>query len=201
MKGIGWKYYTSHQIYSSIEYGVYEIIKSNEYKEEVADAILNLYDYMITNKWIGACHAVSAVLYIALKELGCNVTIKIGECKFEGGLPFDHSWIEIDEKNIDLAIFMPLDENMGKYGSLNICGFDVLTMAPHKVLYGVNSGRPFSRETEVAIKSSLSKYMDLFPGEKGGLWTVLDNIYPYENELNICQLKLKYDSIFRDLVR
>ena len=201
MKGIGWKYYTSHQIYSSIEYGVYEIIKSNEYKEEVADAILNLYDYMITNKWIGACHEVSAVLYIALKELGCTATIKIGECKFEGGLPFDHSWIEIDEKNIDLAIFMPLDENMGKYGSLNICGTDVLTMAPHKVLYGINTGMSFNKETDKVVKTSLSKYMSSFPAEKDGLWTVLNKIYPYDDELNFDLLKLKYDCVFRDLIR
>ncbi len=119
----------------------------------------------------------------------------------EGELPFDHSWIEIDEKIIDLAIFMPLNENMGKYGGFNICGTDVLTMAPHKVLYGINTGMSFSKETETAIKTPLSKYMSCFPAEKDGLWTVLNRIYPYENELNVDQLRLKYDFVFRDLIR
>lgn len=201
MREISWKYYTSYQVYSSIEDGVGEVIEKNGYGEEVADTILNLYDYIINNKWIGACHAISALLYIALKELGYNVVIKTGECKLEGERPFDHSWIEIDEKIIDLAIFMPLDENMGKYGSLNICGTDVLTMAPHKVLYGINTGMSFNKETDKVVKTSLSKYMSSFPAEKDGLWTVLNKIYPYDDELNFDLLKLKYDCVFRDLIR
>ncbi len=62
MKEMSWKYYTSYQVYSLIEDGVNEVIKKNGYGAEAADTILNLYDYMINNKWIGACHAISTVV-------------------------------------------------------------------------------------------------------------------------------------------
>ena len=67
--------------------------------------------------------------------------------------------------------------------------------------YGVNTGLPFFGETEMAINTTLSDYMDRFPNELNGLWTVLEKVYPYDGELVISDLRNKYKTIKRELVR
>lgn len=201
MNSMDWQCYNCINAHASISHGINEIIENNNYQKEVADVILNLYDYMIKNRWFGACHAISAVLYVALKEMGYNVVTKTGECKLNGELPFDHSWVEIDGKKIDLAIFMPLNRKIGKYGGPNICDIDVLSMIPHNVLYGINTGLSLHGNTKLVINISLAEYMSNYPNEQNGLWTVLMKIYPYKNKLNIDKLRLKYNSVFRNVVR
>lgn len=201
MRDVKLKYYNSHQVYLQVEQNVKEIVNKNGYGEDMADVILNLYDYIMEKTWYGACHASTAVLYVALKEMGYNVALKIGECQHKSDKPFDHSWIELDDKIIDLAIFLPFTQNVGMYGGPVVCGLDVISLKPSEVTYGVNTGLPFFGETEMAINTTLSDYMDRFPNELNGLWTVLEKVYPYDGELVISDLRNKYKTIKRELVR
>lgn len=76
------------------------------YDKELADVLCKLLWRMKSgNGWVGECHATSAVLYVALKELGLDPRLCVGEV--DAGFLFDHSWVELDDKIIDLAVSLP----------------------------------------------------------------------------------------------
>lgn len=56
-----------------------DAVTANQSNDKITDLLCNLYRYMNENQWMGACHATCAVLYVALKELGENVELCIGE--------------------------------------------------------------------------------------------------------------------------
>lgn len=187
--------------YATIVKNMESIVDENGYDAEISDTIINLFDYIIRTNLRGACHALTAVLYVAFKEMGYKPIMKIGECKYKKHLPFDHSWLELNQKVIDLAIFMPLQDVQGSHGGPNILGKDTITNKNSLVEYGINTGLEFSDHTIFAIKTPLTEYMNKFPFEDEGLWSVLEKIYVYENELDIDELKIKYAKTKRVLVR
>ena len=187
--------------YTRIINNIQSIVSENNFEDEVSDTILNLYDYIMEKKLIGACHALSAVLYVALNEMGYSPEIKVGECKYKFDKPFDHSWVELNNKIIDLAIFMPFSGIVGQYGGPIIFNKDSFNMTDSQIQYGINTGLPFSNETVYAIKTPISRYINGFPFENNGLWTLLEQIYVYEDELDIDKLKVKYVKTMRTVVR
>lgn len=91
----------------SIPDRIKEVVKESGYKEEIGTILANMYLYMERKKWWGACHAISSILFVCLSEIGCAPDLCIGEVRGQG-LYFDHSWISVDDKVIDLAISMTL---------------------------------------------------------------------------------------------
>ncbi len=85
-------------------------ILQNGYSEDMALIVSNLYDYMRQKKLFGCCHAFSSVLYVALTESGYNPVLYIGECQTDETNQYDHSWITIDEKIIDLPIVISITQ-------------------------------------------------------------------------------------------
>ena len=84
-----------------------EVVIKNNYEDSIGNILCNLLRYMKEKNWIGACHATSAALYVALTEAGYSVDLCVGEVEFSRFV-FDHSWIELDNKIIDLAVSMTL---------------------------------------------------------------------------------------------
>ena len=185
------KYYKSWGFYNQLKNNVYHTVKSNGYDEDLADMLLNAYDYMINNNFRGGCHALSCVLYIAMKEMDLSPSLYIGECDFCGLYPFDHSWITLGGKVIDLAIFMPLT-GIGTCGGPIVFNEDMISLMEAKVNYGIHSDEDFSAETKFAINTPLARYMDDFPYAEGGLWTVLQNDISVYDDLDIDSLRNKY---------
>lgn len=52
----------------------------------------------------GACHLLSSIMYVLLKEQSVESDLCIGEVQSPDGPYFDHSWIEINGRVFDLAI-------------------------------------------------------------------------------------------------
>ncbi|MGN1379243.1 MAG: hypothetical protein ACI4XR_02470 [Bacilli bacterium] len=84
-----------------------EILLKNGIDIKIADILNQMYIFIQENEWCGACHACSSFLYVALKEKGLNPTLCIGEVKYNNFV-FDHSWIELNNKIIDISICMTL---------------------------------------------------------------------------------------------
>lgn len=129
------------------------------------DAIMQV---ICKRQWYGACHATSAMLFMALKEKGHTPRLHLGQCK--GDRFFDHSWVTIDGKIYDAAIAFNLAEK--QYGGPVFDGIDLDTLADATMLYG-NSSLPFDVETQIPAKVSISEYMD------GGdvMWQLLHIIF------------------------
>lgn len=171
-------------------------VKENGYKEDVGDVLVNMYRYMERKQWWGACHASCAALYVCLSEFGYKPDLCIGEVLGQG-LYFDHSWISLDDKMIDLAISMTLLGGAPASGVI-IFGKDIKTGLPPVLDYGV-PGRGIEDQAKFVMELPFSQYMDSFPDEKDGLWGVVREVLG--TDINIPSLRDKYKDTKRVLVR
>ena len=178
-----------------------QTLKNADYEESVCDTIRNLFDYMISRDYCkGSCHAISSVLFVALSELNCKPKLIIGEC-MNRNINFNHSWITLNDKVIDLAIYYPLVHNfLFKDGPI-ILDIDLSTNNKHSIIYGYKSGKPWDIASQNRINENFSDYMSNCPWETDGLWTVLQKILPDTISIDIEQLKEKYKDTKRIVVR
>lgn len=171
-------------------------MKDAGYKEELADVLCNLNSYMQHKQWWGACHASCSALYVAVSELGYSPQLCIGEMMGQG-LYFDHSWIEIDNKILDVAISMTLLGGMPVTDPI-IFGKNIRTGKEPSIKYGV-PGRGIEGETLIVMSMPFSDYMDNFPDEKNGLWGVVQKLL--DRKIDIFALREKYKNVKRVIVR
>lgn len=133
---------------------------------EAADAIYRTYQYTERRKLYGGCHSLSSILYAALSELGFSPELCIGECAVIGNIikPFDHSWVLLDGKVIDIAISLPLPHVTPFCGSV-VGNVDVQTGQISVVRYGIVTGIGFEPDTKMILSRSYVQYMNDFPFE------------------------------------
>ena len=136
-----------------------------------------------------------------LKEVGEKTELCIGECQKRGLPPFDHSWVTLNGKIVDLAIYLPLDMRKGECGGPVVLGVDVISKGKPSIDYGITTGLLFDRNTSTVIKVPFNEYMSEFPDEKDGLWTVIENAHPSSRNFDIAAMKEKYKAVKRVVVR
>ena len=142
------KFPSDNEICNSIR----NIAHENGLSKDAADVICKVYRYMMDKKLAGGCHAISSVLYVVLKEVGEKPQLCIGECQKRGLPPFDHSWVTLNGKIVDLAIYLPLDMRKGECGGPVVSGVDVISMGKPSIDYGITTGLPFDWNTSTVIK-------------------------------------------------
>ena len=180
----------------SVEQLIRASVETNGYDDRFADVLCNLYKYMQQKQWWGACHASCSALYVALSELGYSPKLCIGEMMGQG-LYFDHSWIELDGKIIDMAISMTL---IGGAPASDPILFDrnIRNGMKPVIEYGV-AGRGIEGESLFVMKLPFAVYMDGFPDEKDGLWGVVRELL--NQQIDIDALRNKYKDVKRTVVR
>lgn len=175
---------------SEIE-AIRNIVKQQGYETDIADVLCNLMRYMKEKQWMGACHATAAVIYVALSELGYKPSVCIGEVKDEVVGFFDHSWIELDGKIIDLACVITL---MGGRPVNAPIIFDIDSFTGEH--YEMNYGIYFSGLDEVAnyiLNIPFTDYLDSYPDEKNGLWKIVEIVL--DKKVDVPLLRNKYRSV------
>lgn len=180
----------------SIPDRIKQAVKESGYNEDIGNVLANMYRYMERKQWWGACHASCAALYVCLSELGYKPKLCIGEVLGQG-LYFDHSWISLDDKMIDLAISMTMLGGAPASGVI-ILGKDIKTGLPPILDYGV-PGRGIEDQAKFVMGLPFTQYMDSFPDEKGGLWGVVREVL--STDVNIPSLREKYKDTKRVLIR
>lgn len=146
---------------------------------------------------IGACHATASVLYVVFSELGFHPEICVGEVGAKS-MPFDHSWIKIDKKIVDLACFMTLLSNGMPISNPVIFDNDAVSGYRTELVYGIETGLGFDAETQLMLKMSFNEYIDNFPYEKNGLWDVVSLIIG--RNVDTASFKKKYEGVQRKYV-
>ena len=184
-----------------IKNSIKEIVKDNGYNSDLSDVICNLFDYMEQKKLYGGCFALSSVLYVAVSELCYDCKIIVGECKNSGMKPFDHSWITIDDKIVDLAIYYPLTQIINSVSAPIILNKEVVTNKHVYVEYGINTGLMLSDDLQKVIYTPFNDYMSNYPNDANGLWGVLREIMPKHYRCDINMLKDIYKDTQRVLIR
>lgn len=109
----------------------------------------------------GACHNMSAAMYVVLKELGLNATLCIGEVK-AGTRLFDHSWVEFESKVFDVALSYPLEHPSTRLiGGPTFFHTDLNTGKPTTLNYGVKSHHGMDEIARYVYSMSLADFADL----------------------------------------
>ena len=103
------------------------ISQKNDLSKDVESVFVNLFNYMIKRKMYGCCHAFTSALYVALCELGEQPQLYIGECYNKKDKPFDHSWLLLNAKIVDIAIYMPLTQKCNSITGAIIMDIDTIT--------------------------------------------------------------------------
>ncbi len=171
-------------------------VSANGYDDRISDVLCNLNRYMQRKQWWGACHASCSALYVALSELGYSPKLCIGEMMGQG-LYFDHSWIELDGKIIDMAISMTLLGGAPASEPI-LFGKNIRNGMEPVIEYGV-PGRGIEGESLIVMNLPFTDYMNAFPDEKDGLWGVVRELLG--TEIDIENLRNKYKDVERVIVR
>ncbi|MCR4704053.1 MAG: SEC-C domain-containing protein [Saccharofermentans sp.] len=171
-------------------------VNESGYKEDIGNILANMYLYMEKKQWWGACHATASALYVCLSEIGYAPELCIGEVLGKG-LYFDHSWINVDDKIIDLAISMTLLGG-APASEVIVLGKEIKTGLPPILDYGV-PGRGIEDQARFVMEIPFVQYMDNFPDEKDGLWGVVREVL--NTDTDILSLREKYKETKRVLIR
>lgn len=171
-------------------------VKEHGYQEDLSRVFCNMYDYMEQKKWIGACHAISSVLFVALSEIGYQPTLCIGEV-YGNELYFDHSWIMVDGAIIDFAINKTL-LNGAPVSGIILFDQDIDTGLHYSLTYGV-LGRGIEGAAKIVSSTPFVVFMNSYPDNEKGLWGVVEQILG--TKIDIPQMEQKYEHVQRKLIR
>lgn len=184
---------------------IYQCIKDtvakNGYPSKLSDTICAMLRYMKKNNLLGGCHATASAMYVALSEQGFKTELCVGEIGSPDMSPFDHSWVTVDDKVIDLACYMPLPNPAGITNASYpiVLSTDVVTKSTPKLTYGVETGLGFDFQTQQLLRMPFVDYLDNYPFEKNGLWTVIQRISPVP--INYRTLREKYSDVQRKICK
>lgn len=168
---------------------------SDEEKEKIVKAYFAVLKLISEEKWKGACHSSSSILYVMLKEYGINADLVIGEVKSaELVQPYDHSWIEIEGKVFDAAILEPLS-NVKAHAPV-FYSKNVTNQQEIDAKYGIKF-LGLGMEAQQALNTNFVDYMDGFPAE-GGLWSVVESLSRSINfPIKTDEIKQRYINVKR----
>ncbi|MFJ7616183.1 SEC-C metal-binding domain-containing protein [Bacillus cereus] len=150
-------------------------IKNND---NLVDTYFAVFNHAMRKKWVGACHALSGILYILLKEQGFKPRLEIGFTKSSKiPFPFCHSWINLDGYTYDVGLYRshsPFKHDINPYIQISnpiFKGIDLEQGKVSNVSFGVSSEREsIDNNYNQLIKMTIGEYMDNWPNHKDGLW-------------------------------
>lgn len=141
--------------------------------EAVGPTYLALLDYVTREEFRGACHAVTAILHVLLRNQGIVGRLVTGELRREQ-IVFNHSWWELDGKVFDIAVALPLQEELD--GAPVFASADLLTLSQPYWTYGFKSGLEDDPEVWVIKQQSFVEFMDNAPHHRNGLWYIVQKV-------------------------
>ncbi|QFT87690.1 hypothetical protein FIU87_03410 [Bacillus sp. THAF10] len=139
-------------------------------KDKIYKTFFAISDYYKKKPNPGACHLISSVFHVLLKEQDIENDLCIGEVLTENALFFDHSWIEIDGRVFDIAIQLTLqnETNPPVYA-----GYDLYTKRIAYRVYGVDSPSGFDLDAKKVFETPFLKYMNGYGNFKESAWQLV----------------------------
>jgi hypothetical protein len=143
----------------------------------IGKIFIALLDFLSQTKWDGACHGISAILYVIYRELGFEPKLCTGIiCR--GIWMSGHSWIELNNKIFDAACYFPVEGCLKVMPVFNDLELD--TKKPSDTAYGVSAPNSLASDVQIMLdaNTTLPKVLSGdYENIKGAsLWNVLDNI-------------------------
>lgn len=165
--------------------------KEPQQVELIQNVSIAMLEIIKRKNWTGACHATSALMYIIYRECGVDVELCAGETKF-GDFVFDHSWLEIDNKVYDMAIYAPLN-NLVKASAPVVAGVNVQSLNLTQGRYGIYF-EGLGGIGSFVINASIVDYFDSAPDNM--MWDMLRELANKANvTLDFNEVRTKYSSV------
>lgn len=175
-----------------------EIPFEHKDKSKIYTTFFAASDYYTINPLYGACHLISSVLHVLLKEQGIENDLCVGEVTHKKGKFFDHSWIEIDGKVFDIAIQLTMQEEVYP---LVYAGYDLYTEKLVERVYGTTSQLGLDLDAETLLKTPFVNYMNAYPFLEKGAWEMVESIgKDLRLKLDINELPKRYVNTQRTLI-
>ena len=153
------------------------ITEEEHIDSRIAKVFSSLLYFLYQAKWTGACHGVSAILYLIYSELGFKPELCTGIICRDIWMS-GHSWIEMNGKVYDAACFFPVEGCPKIMPVFN--GLEVDTMKASSTAYGVSVPSSMAADVQMMLdkNTTLPKVLN---GEYeniagASLWNVVDNI-------------------------
>lgn len=152
-------------------------------------------EWIYTTKYAGGCHDTSAAIYILLCELGLTPVLCIGEVKY-GKSFFDHSWVELNNKIFDAAVFLP--EAAGKSSPPVFASIDLTTGKKTQLIYGLASPDGYCENAKLVAPLTLGEYSKLTIENPDKLWKLTKSLGKEAGmKVNIAKIREKYSHVQR----
>jgi hypothetical protein len=168
------------------------------FNEKLVNTFFAVFDHSVKEAWRGACHGVSSILYILLKEQGIDCHLQLGFVKAESvPFPFCHSWITIDGEIFDVGLYRSNPSIISPNGYLEVSapifkGVNLETNQPTPIHFGVTTKR-IDRIYEQLSHMTLGEYLKGWPLHKDGLWgEIIDISKELDITVDIKELQEKY---------
>lgn len=140
----------------------------------VQSTFFTVSDFLREEPRAGACHLLSAILYLLLAEQDIDSVLMIGEVLRPDGKYFDHSWVEVGGQVFDVAIQLTLVE---VHNPPVFAGIDLGTSMPTELTYGAHSPAGLDADLAAVIQDQpLGEYMDEFPESPSGAWPIVQRL-------------------------
>ena len=177
--------------FADFSQNISEIRKHIGLADSVEDCYRVVYDFIEKHDYQGACHEMSAVMFVLLQELGVGCELTSGELTYRN-YRFDHSWIEIEGKVFDIAVsFTGVPDHDGPPVFADVT---VTSLSKPKWVYGEPSDDP---DQGYVISHSLpfGDYMTANPTFKNGSFGLVEQLAKDLNlDLNVGDLISRYSS-------
>jgi len=165
------------------------------FKDRIFTTFMALNDDFKRYPNAGACHLLSGVFHVLLKEQDIESSLCIGEVQRSDKFYFDHSWVEIEELPFDIAIQLNLN---GEQNAPVFAGCDLDTGMKTRFNYRFKQFG-LSGEARMVQEIPFNRYMDGAP--KGVGWDAVERIGKVLGlKLNVSELRIKHQTTKRILV-
>ena len=166
------------------------ILEDTPEKEQIINSFFKMLEIIEIENWDGACHSVSSVLFLILREIGLEPSLYVGEVAY-GGFEFSHSWVEINNKIYDIAIYKGLD-NVSLHPPV-FDGLNISNLQKTECIYGIKELDALDAFASPILNIGIVEYMNNFPKRKDGLWYYVREVSAAINlTVDIDELKKKY---------
>lgn len=168
------------------------------FNEKLVNTFLDVFDHSVKEDWRGACHGVSSILYILLKEQDIDCKLQLGFVKAESvPFPFCHSWITIDGEIFDVGLYRSNSSILTPNDYLEVSapifkGVNLETNQPSPIHFGVTTKR-IDRIYEQLSRMTMGEYLKGWPLHKDGfLGEIMRIAKKLDLPVDIQELQEKY---------
>lgn len=168
---------------------------------KLVNTFFAVFNHSVKEGWRGACHGVSSIIYILLKEQGINCHLQLGFVKADSvPFAFCHSWITIEGEIFDIGLYRSNPSLFSQNDFLEVSppifkGVNLEANQPTQINFDVTTKRT-DKVYEWLSRITIGDYSKGWKLHKDGLWgEIIEISKKIDLEVDIQELHQKYSDV------